>query len=141
MFHNRKLNNKINRFHEKGLRINYNYVSVFKTLLEVDCLVTIQQRNLQLLMEKINKTKSNLISNHMKQPYNLRYSDKLRLPNVNNLAMNRYSQIYGEKVCETLALELKNAVTLTSFKRHIKTYKCKTCSCRLCKIFCSGLAF
>ena len=51
MFHDRNLNNKINRIHERALRIAYkDNVSTFEKLLEMDNSVTVHQRNLQLLM-------------------------------------------------------------------------------------------
>ena len=89
MFHDRNLNNKINRIHERALlRIAYkDNVSSFENLLEMDNSVTVHQRNLQLLMVEIYKTKSNLNPSFMKTifeekelPYNLRCSDKLQLP-------------------------------------------------------------
>ena len=49
MFCSRKLNNKINRLHERGLRIAYeDYVSSFEELLIKDGSVTIHQRNLKV---------------------------------------------------------------------------------------------
>ena len=61
MFHDRNLNNKINRIHERALRIAYkDNVSTFEKLLEMDNSVTVHQRNLQLLMVEIYKTKYNL---------------------------------------------------------------------------------
>ena len=79
MFHDRNLNNKINRIHERALRIAYkDNVSTFEKLLEMDNSVTVHQRNLQLLMVEIYKTKYNLNPSFMKQifeekemPYNL----------------------------------------------------------------------
>ena len=50
MFCSRKLNNKINRLHERALRIAYaDYVSSFEELLAKDDSVTIHQRNLKVL--------------------------------------------------------------------------------------------
>ncbi len=51
MFHSRNLNNKINKIHERALRIAYkDYESNFETLLEKDRTVTIHTKNLQTLM-------------------------------------------------------------------------------------------
>ena len=48
MFHSRKMNNKINRLHERALRIAYkDFCSSFATLLEKDRSVTIHEKNLQ----------------------------------------------------------------------------------------------
>ena len=68
MFHNKKLNNKIYRRHERALRIAYkDNVATFEKLLEMDSSVTVHQRNLQLLMVEIYKTKCNLNPSFMKQ--------------------------------------------------------------------------
>ena len=58
MFHDRILNNKINKIHESALRIAYeDNISSFENLLEMDISVTVHQRNLQLLMVEIYKTR------------------------------------------------------------------------------------
>ena len=47
MFHDRNLNNKINRIHERALRIAYkDNVSSFENILITDNSVTVHQRNL-----------------------------------------------------------------------------------------------
>ena len=49
MFHNRTLNNRINKIHERGLRLVYQNKNLpFSELLELDNAVTIHQRNLQV---------------------------------------------------------------------------------------------
>ena len=62
MFCSRKLNHKINRLHERALRIeNADYTSSFEDLLIKDGTVTIRQRNLRVLaieMYKISQDKS-----------------------------------------------------------------------------------
>ena len=50
MFHSRSLNNKINRIHERALRITYNDKSSnFQELLDKDNSVTIHHRNIRTL--------------------------------------------------------------------------------------------
>ena len=50
MFHSRGLNNKINRIHERALRIKYiDKPSIFQELLEKDKSVPIHHRNVQKL--------------------------------------------------------------------------------------------
>ena len=50
MFHSRSLNNKINRIHERALRITYNDKSLsFQNLLEKDNCFTIHHRNIKIL--------------------------------------------------------------------------------------------
>ena len=90
MFHDGKLNNEINRMHERTLRIAYkDNVSSFESLLPMDNSVTVHHRNLQLLMIEIYKTRNNLNPSFKKQifeakflPYNLRCSKNLQLPKV-----------------------------------------------------------
>ena len=64
MFHNRKLNNKINKLHERALRIVCrNDNSSFQEMLDRDNSITIPQINLQRLaieMYKINNHNSPL---------------------------------------------------------------------------------
>ena len=56
MLHSRKLNNKINRFHETALRTEYSgYNSSFNELLDKDGSFTIHQRNVQSLAIEIYK--------------------------------------------------------------------------------------
>ena len=61
MFHDKSLYNKINKMHLRALRSAYrDYESNFETLLKRDNSVAVHQRNLQLLMVEIYKTKVNL---------------------------------------------------------------------------------
>ena len=56
MFHSRGLNNKINRIHERALRITYkDKSSTFQELLEKDNSVSIHHRNVQKLEIEIYK--------------------------------------------------------------------------------------
>ena len=57
MSHNRALNNRINKMHERALRLVY---LSFSGLLELDSAVTIHERNLQVLVTEIFKVKNNL---------------------------------------------------------------------------------
>ena len=60
-FHSRTLNNKINRLHERALRVVYkNENSSFQELLDKDNSITIHQRNLQRLAIEMYK-----INNHL----------------------------------------------------------------------------
>ena len=53
MFHSRQLNNRINKVHERALRLVYKDNKLtFNDLLKLDNSVTIHQRNLQILAKK-----------------------------------------------------------------------------------------
>ena len=58
MNHYRKLNNKINRIHERSRRVVYNDKKVtFKELLDKDKAVSMHTRNLQILVNEMFKVK------------------------------------------------------------------------------------
>ena len=144
IFHDRHLNNKINRMHERALRTAYkDNVSSCENLLLMDNLVTVHQRKLQLLMIVVYKTRNNLNLSFMKQifeakvlPYNLRCSAKLQLPKAKTTGFGIDTvRFVGGRVWETLPLEPKKSSSLQIFKRHIKTHKCDACNWRLCKHF------
>ena len=85
MFHDRKSNTKINRIHERALRIIHkDSTSNFEELLIKSNSVSVHQRNLQLLLTEIYKTVNNLNPSFMADvfvtkdvPYNLRGSNNL----------------------------------------------------------------
>ena len=64
MFHNRALNNRINKIHERALRLVYQNKNLsFSELLELD------QRILQVLVMEIFKVRNNLSPEIMKQAF------------------------------------------------------------------------
>ena len=70
MFHNRALNNRINKIHERALRIVYQNKNLsFSELLELDSAVTIHEQNLQVLVTEIFKVKNNLSPEIIKQVF------------------------------------------------------------------------
>ena len=67
MFHSRELNNRINRIHERALRLVYQDNSLsFAELLQKDNSVIIHQRNLQVLATELFKLKNRLVLEIMK---------------------------------------------------------------------------
>ena len=72
MFHSRKLNNRINRIHDRALRLIYQDNSLsFAELLEKDISMTIHQRNLQVLATEIFKLKNGLSPEIMKELFEM----------------------------------------------------------------------
>ena len=70
MFHNRALNNGINRIHERASRLVYQNKNLFfSELLELHNAVTIHQRNLQVFVTEIFKVKNNLSPEIMKEVF------------------------------------------------------------------------
>ena len=61
MFHSRKLNHRINKIHERALRIVYNdHQCTFEELLERDNSFTIHERNIQKLAIEMFKVNNGL---------------------------------------------------------------------------------
>ena len=61
MFHSRRINNRINRLHERSLRLTYTDCnSSFKDLLSKDKSVSIHERNLQVFATLLYKVINNL---------------------------------------------------------------------------------
>ena len=59
MFHSKKLNSRVNKIHERGLRIVYQtFASLSTELLKQDNSITIHNRNIQLLATELFKVKN-----------------------------------------------------------------------------------
>ena len=94
MFHSSTLNNKINKLHERALRIVYKNENLcFQELLDLDNSVTIHQRNLQKLVVEMYKVKNNLSPLPMKElfneqinTYNLRNGRTWEIPNARTVS-------------------------------------------------------
>ena len=149
MFQDKKSYNKINKIHERALRlIHKNSTSNFEELLTKSKSVPVHQRNLQLLLTEIYKTINNLNPSFMEEvfvtnavPYNLRGSTNLVLPKARtNLYGIDTVRFVGQKLWENLPKEIKESKTLEIFKRNIKSTTLK-CSCKLCKTFNLNLGF
>ena len=90
MFCNRKLNNHINRIHERALKIVYrNHNSTFEELLAKDGSFKIHDRNFQRLLIKIFKVKIKLAPEIMNEvfgiiesPYSLRNELRFKSRNI-----------------------------------------------------------
>ena len=73
MCHSRTLNNKINRLHERCLRIIYSdKISTFKELLEKDNSASIHYRNIQALAIEMYKVANGVSPEIMNEIFQLR---------------------------------------------------------------------
>ena len=150
MFHSRYLNNKINKIHERALRIAYkDYDSSFDVLLERDKAVTIHTKNLQTLMTEIFKTQNNLNPPFMNEIfrerdniYNLRNNNEFVLPSIKTVHFGSESIRYrGPQVWFSLPQDIRNTESLSLFKSKIKKWHGEECSCRLCRPFIPNVGF
>ena len=91
MFHNSTISNRINKIHERALRLAYQNKNLsFSELLELEKALIIHQRNLQVLVTEMFRVKYNISTEIMKpvfdlqQPYyNLRSeTSQFRMENI-----------------------------------------------------------
>ena len=163
MFHSRNLNNKINRLHERCLRVIYNdKTSSFEQLLENDNSVSIHHRNIQTLGIEMYKVSNGLCKTKIKcktnglspeimneifqireeSRYNLRYTSQFTIPPIHSVYNGRESVSYmGPKIWEPIPHAFKQINSLSGFKKAIKEWKPSNCPCRLCKTYISQVGF
>ena len=149
MFHSRKLNHRINRIHERALRMVYkDYNSSFAELLKKDGSLTIHQRNLHKLVTEIFKVKSgtspqmlNEIFEFTDPTYNLR-TVKTKSYLIRTVKYGTETLSYlAPKIWNMLPAECTNAKSLGEFKSKIKNWTPENCPCRLCKIYVQNIGF
>ena len=99
MFRSQRTNNKINRLHERALRIVYDdEVSTFDQLLAMDKSFCIQHQNIQRLLIEIYEALHDISANSLKELFVKRESTitlgsktELVIPLVNTVLKGEYS--------------------------------------------------
>ena len=130
-FHSRELNNRINRIHERALRLVYLDNNLpFAELLEEDNSVTIHQRSLQVLTTEIFKLKSGLAPEIMKEvfekqnpAYNFRSeATHFKRENVKTTHYGIQSvRLLGPNIWDMVPNNIKSCRSLNKFKNSIKS--------------------
>ena len=150
MFHSRNLNNRINRLHERALRISYrDTISSFEELLLNDNSFTIHEKNLQRLAIEMYKVKNNLTPPFMKNVFlvskndiNLRHKREFETTNVKSVYNGTETISFrGPQIWSIIPENIKNSQTLLEFQSKIKEWKPKGCMCRLCKTYIQHIGF
>ena len=150
MFHSRELNNRINRIHERSLRIVYNdKQSTFHELLMRDNSVTIHQNNIRKLAIEIFKVKNNFSPEIMHDvieivdsSYNLRRDTIFKKRNIRTVRYGTETIAFiAPKIWDILPNECKTSTNLQQFKTRIKHWTPSDCPCRLCKIYVCRVGF
>ena len=111
--------------------------------------VSLHQRNLQLLLVEIFKTKENLNPSFMKdifvertENYNLRSGNTLQLPKARTTTYGIESVSFlGSLLWHALPESLKKSENLAVFKRKLRSWNGLDCKCRLCKIYIADLGY
>ena len=149
MFHSRKLNIRINKIHERALRLVYkDNVSSFEELLIKDNSVSVHQKNIQLLAIELYKVKNDIGPELLKDVFKLkdenRYCSKLpfETSNVKTVTYGTQTLSYiGPKIWSLIPSDIKDTNTLNEFKYKIKNWRLEKCPCRLCKTYITNLGF
>ena len=141
MFHSRALNNRINKLHERGLRLVYKDTHLtFDELLRKDNSFAIHHRNLQKLATEMYKIHNNLSPSIMRSvfpersmPYNLRNKIPFQSTNVRTATYGTETLSFrGPKTWAFVPEGIKLSNTLAELKAKIKTWEPIGCACRLC---------
>ena len=151
MCHSHENINKINRLHERCLRIIYNDKrSSFNALLEKDGSVSIHERNIKILATEMFEVSKNLAPPQMHeifklkdQPYyNLRYSSLFFRLLVKSVFKGTESLSFlGPKIWDILPYTYKDMPDLNSFKLALKRWRSVNCPCRICKVYIANVGF
>ena len=124
MFCSRKANNKINKLHERALRIVYqDDISNFEQLLEKDNSFSIHHQNIQTLAIEMYKVHYGLSENsfydifeNSRSSYNLRFQHDLDTPSVTTENYDKNSlKYFGPIIWNSIPTRLRNIETLTEF--------------------------
>ena len=151
MFHSRSLNNKINRLHERCLRIIYNDKrSSFEELLVKDNSVSVHHNNIHALATEMYKVVNGISPEIMNDVFKVRNETHYRLRHTSQFLIEPIHSVFngsesasylGPKIWEQIPIEIKNKDSLISFKKEIKKWKPLNCPCRLCKTYIANVGF
>ena len=149
-FHNRQPNNKINRLHERALRLVYNNSTLsFDELLTLDNSYTVHHRNLQKVAIEMYKVKNNLSPSFMKtiyslsrNNYELRSQTDFKIENIKTVSYGSENISYrGPKIWELIPQDTKNSKNLLEFKRKVKHWIPSGYDGRLCNVYIHQVGF
>ena len=117
MFHSRRTSNKINRLHERDLRIVYDDdVSTFDQLLAMQKSFCIGHQNIQRLLTETYKALHDISGNSLKELFvrrgstiSLRSKPELVIPSVNSVLKGKNSLGYfGSVIWNSLLITNEN---------------------------------
>ena len=149
MFHSRTLNNRINRIHERALRIVYQDIeSSFADLLSKDNSFTIHERNIQTLAIELYKVAYRISPKIMDEVFPLksgtRYAGESIFETSNIKTVSWGTETLGNigpRIWSIIPQRIKNLQKLSEFTRNIRKWKPEKCPCRLCKTYVKHIGF
>ena len=150
MFCSRKCDNKINKIHERALRVSLqDFESDFETILVRNNDYKIHNRNIQSLMIEIYKFLKGLAPPIMDTlfqtreiDYNLRNFQVMKNSIKNTTKYGTETISYKSSALWSLVpMEIKSIDSLAAFKSKIKKWNCDQCPCKLCLLFVTNLGY
>jgi len=149
MFHSRKLNNRINKIHERSLRIVFDdNESSFQELLDKDNSVTVHARNIQTLAIELFKAVNGLSPEIMslvfplKENINYCSKQKFKTRNIHTVKYGTETLAHlGPKIWALVPESIKNTKSLNDFKTKIKRWNAVGCPCKLCRTYVNGVGY
>ena len=141
MFCSQKSNNKINRLHERSLRIvNNDYESTYEELLSHNNCFSIHNQNIHCLAVQIYKVLMICLGD-FKNFFDFKDKYTVHIPLVSTELKGKNSiRYFGVVIWNAIPINIKTATSLNNFKNIIKSWE-PECSCRLCKTFLQGVGF
>ena len=145
MLHNRSLDHKINKLHERCLRVIYNDGhSSYDELLNLDNSVSIQIKNLQILATEMFKVYTGSATDILNQVLPLKPPSNYNLRNqqefIVHYGLNTLTYL-GPRMWKLLPNNLKRLESVKAFKSKIKTWIPDNFPCRICKPYIYQVGF
>ena len=151
MFHNRSLNHKINRLHERCLPVIYNYChSSYDELLNLDHSVSIYHRNIQILATEMFTVYTGAVVDILNEVFPLKPPSSYNLINQQEFTLRPIKTVHyglnslaylGSRIWELLPNNLKRLESVEAFKSKFKTWITENCRCRICKSYIYQVGF
>ena len=150
MFHSRRTNNKINRLHERALRIVYDDdVSTFDQLLAMGKSFCIHHQNIQRLLIEIYKALHDTSGNSLKELFVKRESTisllskpEFVIYSVNSILKGKNSlRYFGSVIWSLLPIENSEDHSISSFITKIKQWKPIACPCTICRSYVGRVGY
>ena len=137
MFSRKTLYHKIEKIHQKALKVIYQFEESYENLLLESSSVSVNQKNLRFLVTEIYKSTTQINPEFMwpyftynNISYNLRKGPILYLPSTHSTYYGTNSVNFrGSLVWNNLSRDIKSSKSLSEFKIKIKNFGNIDCGC------------
>ena len=157
MFHNRSINERINKLHYRALRMVYqNDSASFDELLLKNGSVKVHQQNLQSLCIEMFKVRNGLAPSFMQDIFSTNKNVAGGNISSNTRAQSQFYnysnpkkvntgletlRCLGPKIWDKVPRDIRNAASLSIFTNKIRKQTFSNCPCRLCKRYVPNLGY